>query len=127
MIQLSERIDAALLRVPSMHLQALTALKQNAQKYGPAANPLIEAIDEKLLLIGSAAALAKGRLEFARNMLRIALRSRPGNWLPGRELFQRAQLENSDNHFVVWMQFPEIERRKDGEEQGDRVFFRRRP
>lgn len=90
--------------------------------------------------------MAAHRLEFARAMLRMVERERPLQWVASRDLFQKAKVEHADNPFAIWMggntarqipltkalsdvlpEFPRLEWRKDGSEQGARVYYRLKP
>lgn len=143
-MSIEKQVAAAMARVPTMALQELQTLRQNALKYGESASALIGLIDERLLEFEASGGMAAHRLEFARNMLRIVRRSGV-QWQAGRDVFNQARLEFSDSPFVIWMagngarqipvtkalddvmpEFPDIERRKDGVGQSDRVYFRRR-
>ena len=139
----NKHVAAALGRVPDMDLQELRTLRENALRFGEDSAPLVEAIDARLADFDAAGGLARHRLEFARQMLRIVERGRPRQWQEGRSVFNKAVLENSDNPFVVWMkgntarqipitkaledvlpEFPHIERDKDV--QSGRVSWRLR-
>lgn len=138
------QVEAALGRVPNLNLQELKTLRENALRFGDDARPLIEAIDARLTEFSASGGMGSHRLEFARQMLRIVERGRPGQWQEGRAVFERAVLENGDNPFVIWMkgnsaraipvtkalrdvkdEFPHIERDKDS--QSGRVSWRVRP
>jgi hypothetical protein len=77
-------------------------------------------------------------------MLRIVMRG-DDQWMPARDIFKQALLEEEMSPFVVWMrgnsarampvtkalgdvisEFPQIERKKEGSAQGARVYFRRK-
>jgi hypothetical protein len=137
----NKQVAVAMARVPHLDLQELKTLRQNALRFGEEAVPLIEAIDARLDDFDSAGGIARHRLEFARQMLRIVERGRPRQWQEGRSIFNKAVLENGDNPFVVWMkgntarqipitkaledvmpEFPHIERDKDV--QSGRVSWR---
>lgn len=137
----NKHIAAAMARVPGLGLQELKTVRENALRYGDAAAPLIAAVDDRLADLDVAGGIARHRLEFARQMLRMVERGRPGVWQEGRSLFNNTVLENADNPFVVWMkgntaraipvtkaleevlpEFPQIERDKDV--QSGRVSWR---
>lgn len=137
----NKQVTAALARVAHLNLQELNTLRLNAVRFGDAAAPLIDAIDERLTEVNVSGGIAQHRLEFARQMLRIVGRGRALQWQEGRSVFERAVLENGDNPFVVWMkgntarqipvtkaleqvlpEFPDIERDKDT--QSGRVSWR---
>ena len=137
----NKQIAAAMTRVPRLNLQELNTLRQNALRFGEDAAPLIEAIDARLDEFDSAGGMARHRLEFARQMLRIVERGRPRQWQEGRSIFNKAVFENGENPFVVWMngntarqipitkaledvlpEFPHVEREKDV--QSGRVSWR---
>ena len=140
----NKQVEAALARVPNLNLQELKTLRENALRFGDGAIALVEAIDARLMEFSASGGLAPHRLEFARQMLRIVERGRPGEWQAGRAVFERAVLENGDNPFVIWMkgnsaraipvtkalcdvkdEFPHIERHND--EHSRRVSWRVRP
>ncbi len=144
-MSVEKQVAAALGRLAQLSHQELLTTRENALRFGPAAQPLLEAIDERLEAFQQEGGMAVHRLEFARSMLRLVERGSPG-WIPARDIFLRAQTEFADNPFVIWMkgntarqipvtkalddvlpEFPHIERRKDGVGQGDRVYFRRKP
>jgi hypothetical protein len=137
----NKQVAAAMARVPHLDLQGLKTLRQNALRFGDEAVPLIEAIDARFQDFDAAGGMARHRLEFARQMLRIVERGRARQWQEGRSIFNKAMLENGDNPFVVWMkgntarqipitkaledvlpEFPHIERDKDV--QSGRVSWR---
>jgi hypothetical protein len=137
----NKRVEAALARVPSLDIQGLKTLRENALRLGDEAAPIIEAIDARLDEFDASGGMARHRLEFARQMLRIVERGSPRQWQEGRSIFNKAVLENADNPFVVWMkgnsarqipitkaledvlpEFPHIEREKDA--QSGRVSWR---
>lgn len=137
----NKHVAAALGRVPDLNPQELKTLRENALRFGEDAVPLVEAIDARPAEFDAAGGLARHRLEFARQMLRIVERARPRQWQEGRSVFNKAVLENGDNPFVVWMkgnsarqipitkaledvlpEFPHIERDKDV--QSGRVSWR---
>jgi hypothetical protein len=143
-LDIEKQLAAALARVAGADRQTLMNMRANAVKYGVAATELIEAINLRLAELGGSDAMARHRLDFARSMLRIAMRERLLQWTASRDLFLRAQVEDADNPFVVWMkgntarqipvtkaladvlpEFPDIEWRKDGPDQGARVWCRR--
>lgn len=140
----AEQIEAAIARVETADQQSLMTMRENAAKY-PDTGKLLEAIDRKLSEFQSEGGMHPHRLEFARAMLRIVERSTSTRWFAGRDLFQRARLEQAANPFVIWMagnsarqipvtkaleivrpEFPNIEYRKEGPDQSARVFYRRR-
>lgn len=146
MSDLEAQLAAALARVPSLSRQALATLRGNAVRKGPAAQALVEAIDARLAELQPPEGMAAHRLEFARAMLRKAREGRPGQWIPAINLFDRTRLEQADNPWVGWMEensarrmpltaslhaaeaeFPDVERRKEGLGQSERVYYRRRP
>jgi hypothetical protein len=137
----AKQVAAAISRVQHLNLQELKTLRENALRFGDEAEPLIQAIDARLADFDATGGLAKHRLEFARQMLRIVERGRPRQWQESRSVFNKAVLENGDNPFVVWMkgntarqipitkaledvlpEFPHIEREKDV--QSGRVSWR---
>jgi hypothetical protein len=124
-----------------LDLQGLKTLRENALRLGDEAVSVIEAIDARLNEFDASGGMARHRLEFARQMLRIVERCPPRQWQEGRAIFNKAVLENADNPFVVWMkgntarqipitkaledvlpEFPHIEREKDV--QSGRVSWR---
>jgi hypothetical protein len=137
----NKRVAAAMARLPHLDFQGLKTLRENALRLGDDAGPLIEAIDARLIEFDASGGMARHRLEFARQMLRIVERGRPRQWQEGRSIFNRAVLENGGNPFVAWMkgntareipvtkaledvlpEFPNIEREKDV--QSGRVSWR---
>lgn len=137
----NKQVAAAIARVPLLDLQALKTLRENALRFGDEAAPLIGAIDARLSEFELSGGIARHRLEFARQMLRIVERENSRQWLEGRSIFNRAILEHADNPYVVWMkgnsarqipltkaledvrpEFPHLEHRKDA--QSGRVFWR---
>jgi hypothetical protein len=65
-------------------------------------------------------------------------------WVASRDLFAKAKALDADNPYAIWMkgksareiplikaladvegEFPDVERRKDGPDQGSRVWYRR--
>jgi hypothetical protein len=137
----NNRVVAALARVPHLDLQGLKTLRENALRLGDEAVPVIEAIDVRLDEFDATGGMARHRLEFARQMLRIVERGPLRQWQEGRSIFNKAVVENADNPFVAWMkgntarqipitkaledvlpEFPHIEREKDV--QSGRVSWR---
>lgn len=144
MADLEKQLVAALARVPGMDRQALRTTRENALRHGAAAGALIEAIDARLAQLETDEPMALHRLEFARSILRKLDREPALRWVASRDLFNRARLEEADSPFVIWMagnsarqipitkalddvlgEFPNVERRKDGAGQSDRVWYRR--
>ncbi len=128
-------------RIPQLDLQGLKTLRENALRFGDDAAPVIKAIDARLDEFDASGGMARHRLEFARQMLRIVERAPARQWQEGRSIFNRAVAENADNPFVAWMkgntarqipitkalgdvmpEFPNIEREKDV--QSGRVSWR---
>lgn len=83
---------------------------------------------------------------FGRHFMSMVRATSGGDWLPYRDLLDRSVGELPDNAFVQWLaghprrrsklkyvldlsavSFPDVERRKDGEAQSARVFYRTRP
>jgi hypothetical protein len=137
----NKRVAAAMARIPHLDLQGLKTLRENALRFGDDAVPVIEAIDARLDEFDASGGMARHRLEFARQMLRIVERGPPRQWQEGRSIFNKAVVENADNPFVAWMkgntarqiritkaleevlpEFPNIEREKDV--QSGRVSWR---
>jgi hypothetical protein len=137
----NKRVAAALARLPHLDIQRLKTLRENAVRLGDEAAPVIEAIDARLAEFDASGGMARHRLEFARQMLRIVERGLPRQWQEGRSIFNKAVLENADTPFVIWMkgngarqipitkaledvlpEFPNIERDKDV--QSGRVSWR---
>lgn len=144
MSKVGEQIASALARVGSLDHQSLLILRDNALPYGDAAAELILAIEVRLAEFNVGGGMARHRLDFARAMLGKLDREPALRWVAARDLFNRARCENADSPFAAWMEgnsarqipltkaledvlaeFPEVERRKDGVGQGDRVYFRR--
>ncbi len=137
----NKQVAAAMARIPHLDLQGLKTLRENALRFGDQAVSLIEAIDARLDEFDASGGMARHRLEFARQMLRLVERGSPRQWQEGRSIFNKAVLENADNPFVSWMkgntarqipitkaledvlpEFPNIERDKDV--QSGRVSWR---
>ena len=144
MVDLEKQLSAAIVRVPEMDRQALLTTRANALRHGDAARELVAAIDARLAELDEGGSIAQHRLNFARAMLRKLEREPPLRWVAARDLFQKAKLEDADNPFAIWMEgntarqipltkaleeirpeFPNVEHRKDGAGQGDRVYYRR--
>ncbi|HZZ90716.1 MAG TPA: hypothetical protein VFE13_20500 [Caulobacteraceae bacterium] len=100
-MDIEKQRSAALSRVPGADRQTLQNMRSNAVKFGDDARDLIEAIDQRLADLGGSVVMPQHRREFARNMLRIAMRERPLRWVASRDLFLRAQVEDAYNPFVV--------------------------
>ena len=129
----NKRVAAAMARISHLDLQGLKTLRENALRFGEDAVPVIEAIDARMDEFNASGGMARHRLEFARQMLRLVERGPPRQWQEGRSIFNRAVVENAHNPFVAWMkgntarqipvtkaledvlpEFPNIEREKDG-------------
>ncbi|OJU12148.1 MAG: hypothetical protein BGN86_08955 [Caulobacterales bacterium 68-7] len=137
----NKQVAAAMARIPQLDIQRLKTLRENALRFGAEAAVLVDAVDARLQEFDAAGGMARHRLEFARQMLRIVERGSPHQWQEGRSVFNRAVQENADNPFVVWMkgnsarqipvtkaledvlpEFPHLQREKD--EQSGRVSWR---
>jgi hypothetical protein len=130
--------------VPRLGRPDLLRLRATAANMGTDAAALVSAIDARLEDLDLAAGIRVHEEEFARTMMRI-VDSTDGDWIPAADVFRRAKAEAADNAYVAYIatnsgrqkgltstldrvrtsEFPHIERRKEGTETWDRVYFRR--
>jgi hypothetical protein len=138
-----ELIEDRIKQVPKLRESELLKLRDAARAYGDDGIRLIVAIENRLRDLEFLASRKLYEDEFARAFFRIAQSYPPGEWISSKVIFDRAVAEKSSNKYVIWFsaneprqqgvtevlrrsqhEFPDLERRKDGDWQGAPVFYR---